>query len=202
MNLTSTDALRTALTANTVSVHGPVAAGDATEHVVGRALVHAAGRAVAVSPADVLVESLGIVDALRGAGVAVLLPDADDWRGRLPDAALGVTGSTLAVAETGSLLLAAGPGSPRGVSLLPPVHLCLVAVADVVATFADAIARVGSEPFPSALTWVGGPSRTGDLEMIQTLGVHGPSAVEVVLVDQGEGAGPADTNTGARAGER
>ncbi len=50
------------------------------------------------------------------------------------------------------------------------------------ATFADAIARVAAGPLPSALTWIGGPSRTGDLEMIQTLGVHGPAAVEVVLV--------------------
>jgi L-lactate dehydrogenase complex protein LldG len=35
---------------------------------------------------------------------------------------------------------------------------------------------------PSALTWIGGPSRTGDLEMITTLGVHGPRAVEIVLI--------------------
>ena len=48
---------------------------------------------------------------------------------------------------------------------------------------ADAVTRVASGPLPSALTWVGGPSRTGDLEMIQTLGVHGPAAVEVVLLE-------------------
>jgi L-lactate dehydrogenase complex protein LldG len=113
----------------------------------------------------------------------VLIPEADGWRDRLPGARLGVTGSLLAVAETGSLALAAGSGAPRAVSLLPAVHLCLVSTADIVATFADAIARVGGGPLPSALTWIGGPSRTGDLEMIQTLGVHGPAAVEVVLVD-------------------
>ena len=177
-----TDGLRAVLTENRVSVHGPVPPVDAAEHVVGRALVHANGAPVAVSPADRLVAELDVVDHLRAAGTAVLLPGDDDWRERITVAALGITGASLAVAETGSLALAAGVGSPRAVSLLPPVHLCLVAVDDIVATFADGIARVASVPLPSALTWVGGPSRTGDLEMITTLGVHGPSAVEVVLV--------------------
>jgi L-lactate utilization protein LutC len=176
------DGLRASLTANHVTVHGPVPRSDAAEHVVGRALVHSTAGSVAVSPADRLVAALGIVDQLRAAGIDVLLPDDADWRERLALAGLGVTGCSFAVAETGSLALVAGVGSPRGVSLLPPVHLCLVAVDDIVATFADAIARVASAAMPSALTWIGGPSRTGDLEMIQTLGVHGPSAVEVVLV--------------------
>ncbi len=176
------DGLRAALTANHVSVHGPVTPTSAAEHVVGRAFVHATGAAVAVSPADRLVAELDIVDQLRAAGAIVLLPDDPDWRDRVADAGLGITGATLAVAETGSLVLAAGAGSPRAVSLLPPVHLCLVAVADIVATFSDGIERVAQTPLPSALTWVGGPSRTGDMEMITTFGVHGPSAVEVVLV--------------------
>lgn len=179
----TTDSLRVALAENRVEVHGPVGVADAREHVVGRALVHAAGAPVAVSPGDDLVVALGIVEDLRAAGVDVLLPDDREWRLRLPDAELGITGSLLAVAETGSLALPAGPGSPRAVSLLPPVHLCLVSVTDIVATFADAIALVAGTALPSVLTWVGGPSRTGDLEMIQTFGVHGPAAVEVVLVD-------------------
>lgn len=183
MTGTLVDGLRTALTANRVEVCGPLGVAEASEHVVGRALVHASGAPVAVSPADELVVALGIVDGLRSAGVDVVIPADDGWRDRLPDARLGITGSVLAVAETGSLVLAAGSGSPRAVSLLPPVHVCLVSVADVVATFADAVAWVAGGPLPSALTWIGGPSRTGDLEMIQTLGVHGPAAVEVVLVD-------------------
>jgi L-lactate dehydrogenase complex protein LldG len=174
--------LRTALAANRVDVHGPFPATEAGKAVTGLAVAHAAGTAVAVSPADPLVDALRVVDGLRAAGIEVLLPDGDRWRDRLGDAGVGITGSLLAVAETGSLALAARPGAPRAVSLLPPVHLCLVAVDDVVATFEEALARVAASPLPSALTWVGGPSRTGDLEMIQTLGVHGPAAVEVVLV--------------------
>lgn len=183
MTVPLTEGLRRSLTGNRVEAHGPLAPDAAAALVVERARAHAAGSPVAVAAADPLVSALGVIEALSRAEIDVLLPDDNAWRGRLPDACLGITGCMLAVAETGSLALEARPGSPRGVSLLPPVHLCLLSVADIVATFPDAIALLAGRALPSALTWVGGPSRTGDLEMIQTLGVHGPAAVEVVLVD-------------------
>ena len=62
------------------------------------------------------------------------------------------------------------------------MHVCVLRVSDVVPEFADAIEQVATALLPSALIWVGGPSRTADLEMIQTLGVHGPKVVELVLV--------------------
>lgn len=100
-----------------------------------------------------------------------------------------MTGAALGVAATGSLLLAAGPRSPRAVSLLPAVHVCLVCASDVVADLASAFASLpaGAAGPPSALTWIGGPSRTGDLEMRTTIGVHGPRVVDVVIVDGGPG---------------
>ena len=65
---------------------------------------------------------------------------------------------------------------------MPHTHLCVLRVADVVPTLADAFAQVAERGVPSAMSWISGPSRTGDLEMILTLGVHGPRAVEVVLI--------------------
>jgi L-lactate dehydrogenase complex protein LldG len=76
----------------------------------------------------------------------------------------------------------AAPHVPRAISLLPPVHVCVLRASDVVPDLAGAIASFAGS-LPSALTWIGGPSRTGDLEMITTLGVHGPTVVEVVIVD-------------------
>jgi L-lactate dehydrogenase complex protein LldG len=70
--------------------------------------------------------------------------------------------------------------------------VCLVATGTVVATIADAIARLGSlgpDGLPSAITWIGGPSRTSDLEMRPTFGIHGPKTVEVVLVEPGAADG-------------
>ena len=159
------------LRANACEVTGPLPVADA-RHVV---VEHARGL-VAVND-DVPIP--GLVCELDD----VLLPSAPDWRTRLPAAAIGITGARVAVAEPATIALAAAPGSPRATSLIPPVHVCVLKVADVVATLGDALDRIGAE-LPSALTWIGGPSRTGDLEMIVTLGVHGPRRVEVVLVDQ------------------
>jgi L-lactate dehydrogenase complex protein LldG len=113
----------------------------------------------------------------------VVRPGESDWAVRLVDAAVGITSASVAVAATGTVAVVSGPGAPRATSLLPPVHVCVLRSADVVAEFADAIDRVGAQTLPSALIWVGGPSRTADLEMHQTLGVHGPKVVELVLVD-------------------
>ena len=120
--------------------------------------------------------------AAGGDGIEVLLPGDAAWSERLAGAAAGITGARLAVAEPATIALAAAPGSPRATSLLPPAHVCVLRVADVVADLAGALERVGSD-LPSALTWVAGPSRTADLEMITTLGVHGPRTVDVYLVE-------------------
>ena len=95
---------------------------------------------------------------------------------------VGVTSCHTAIAETRSLALISGPGCSRTVSLLPPVHVALVRRADLVATMgeffavrADAIARAAN------CTFVTGPSRTADIELSLTIGVHGPGRVAIVL---------------------
>jgi L-lactate dehydrogenase complex protein LldG len=97
-------------------------------------------------------------------------------------AEIGVTGCHGAIAETGSLALISGPGCSRTVSLLPPVHVALVRRADLVATMgdffaahADAMARAAN------CTFVTGPSRTADIELSLTIGVHGPGKVAIIL---------------------
>lgn len=182
--------------ANRCGVHGPLAGGEAAAAVVRLAIDHTAeyaaesaaehaGRAdVAIPVGDPLVLELEIERLLDEAGASVLRSDAADWDSRLGAAAVGITGSLTATAERGSIVLGAGPGLPRATSLLPPVHICLVRVGTIVPTFPEAIDRLASlGPLPSALTWIGGPSRTGDLEMKTTFGVHGPKTVEIVLVD-------------------
>ena len=176
--------------ANACRVHGPLAPAAALALVASLAAGHGGGPdggRVAVAD-DELTSSLGVVRALVESGTHVLLPDDPDWRDELMEAAVGVTGAALAVAQTGSLVLTPGPGAPRATSLLPPVHVCLVATATIVATIEDAVARLGSlgaGGLPSAVTWIGGPSRTSDLEMRPTFGIHGPKSVEVVLVEPG-----------------
>jgi L-lactate dehydrogenase complex protein LldG len=177
------DAYCDAARANACTMHGPVRPRDAATTVAQ--LLEGSAALAAVAEHDPALRGLAIGDALRGAGARVCNPDDEDWGDALARADVGVTGARLAVAEQGVVALVCGPQAPRATSLLPPRHVCVVFADSVVATFAAAIEQLGAAPLPSALTWIGGPSRTGDLEMVQTLGVHGPKAVDIVLVAVG-----------------
>jgi L-lactate dehydrogenase complex protein LldG len=105
-----------------------------------------------------------------------------DTRERQAAAELGITGCHAAIAETGSLVVLSGPGTPRAASLLPPVHLCLVRRADLFATMGEFFhERAGDIAASSCCTFITGPSRTADIELTLTLGVHGPGKVMVVV---------------------
>ena len=94
-----------------------------------------------------------------------------------------MTGATLAIAETGTVVLqnVAGQGR-RAVTLVPDYHLCVVRVADVVETVPEAMARLQATA-GVATTFVSGPSATADIEMTRIKGVHGPRFLDVILVD-------------------
>jgi L-lactate dehydrogenase complex protein LldG len=95
-----------------------------------------------------------------------------------------LTGATVAIAETGTIVLqsVAGQGR-RAISLVPDYHLCVVNAMDIVETVAEAIARL--QPHAALpTTFFSGPSATADIEMTRIKGVHGPRFVDVVLVSQ------------------
>lgn len=93
-----------------------------------------------------------------------------------------VTGATVAIAETGTLVLQNVPGQGRrAATLVPDFHLCAVRAADVVETVPEAFARLtGTATLPT--TFVSGPSATADIEMTRIKGVHGPRFLHVLLV--------------------
>ena len=95
---------------------------------------------------------------------------------------LGITGVDFAVAETGSLLLAAAAGRERVAALVPPVHFAIVRCQQIVADLFDAFERFDPRALPSNLTFITGPSKTGDIELQLTTGVHGPGAWHVLVV--------------------
>jgi L-lactate dehydrogenase complex protein LldG len=114
------------------------------------------------------------------AGADVLRDDGSVTTDVLDTVAGVVTACAVAVAETGTIVLDAGPDQGRrALSLVPDLHLCVVRADQVVQTVPEAVRRL--EP-TRALTWISGPSATSDIELDRVEGVHGPRTLEVLLV--------------------
>lgn len=139
--------------------------------------------------AEALVEALlpGIPCALHRVD-APAGPAADSAAGKdaLESCDAGITACEALVAQTGSILVSSATCGGRSLSVLPPVHVVVASPGQIVATLADALElardRHAGAP-PSMLSFITGPSRTGDIERILVLGAHGPKELIVILVD-------------------
>jgi L-lactate dehydrogenase complex protein LldG len=103
----------------------------------------------------------------------------------LEKCSVGITACDALIAQTGSILLTARSAGGRALSVLPPHHLVIARadqlVPDLPAAFALLSARYVKN-YPSFMTLITGPSRTGDIERILVLGAHGPKNLTVILI--------------------
>lgn len=131
-----------------------------------------------------LPQLINLPDALRRRGMTIL-----DWRAATGldaqyDLDAGLTDVRAALAETGSLVCCADAGHSRGLSLVPPIHVAIVRRSDILPDMLDYWARLrrsGLTP-PSSQVFITGPSKTSDIEGVLITGVHGPTQVHVLLV--------------------
>jgi Uncharacterized conserved protein len=170
-------------------------------------LVEEAGAKGALTWQHELLDRIGLADFLKARGIArhdyaslVSLPH-DQQRQIMLGCDIGITSCDCAIAETGTLMMCSRPGQERVGSLLPPYYVTIVERQQIVADLFDGFAQlqmpdVGGQrsgrvtndqgpttnDLPSNVTFITGPSKTGDIELQLTTGVHGPGRWRVIVI--------------------
>ena len=129
-----------------------------------------------------LLKSRGITRALVDDAGAGYLDGITAVREPDPSVRAGVTGALAGIAESGSLVLVSGRGGTLTASLLPEIHIAVLKVSAIVPSLEEAMKRSEIRTAAAGVI-VSGPSRTADIEMTLTIGVHGPGELHVFLVD-------------------
>lgn len=99
---------------------------------------------------------------------------------------LGITGAVCGIAATGSLVLDSGRAGGRTAGLFPAAHLAVVRAESILPTASELfreLPRRLPHGLPSQLVLATGPSRSADIEMQITVGVHGPGRVWIAVVE-------------------
>lgn len=112
-------------------------------------------------------------------------PSREDRLIELSSVEVGLTGAVAGIAETGTVVVATGHLRSQLASLLPKVHLVLLLASEIHETMEDWLAEGGAQAVrdASSVCLISGPSRTADIEMTLTIGVHGPDQVIVFCLE-------------------
>jgi L-lactate dehydrogenase complex protein LldG len=124
-------------------------------------------------------QQLQIANYLSSLGVELVSPNANKYE--MAQCDLGITEADYLLPETGTLVLKSSFEKPRGVSLLPRIHLAIVRSEMLRADMHQVFAEAKDQLY---LVFITGPSRTADIELTVTLGVHGPKNLYVWMMDQ------------------
>ena len=150
-------------------------------HTSPDALPALLARLLADRGARTVVVPAGLPEGWLAEAAVEQLPDGGTLTARrLDETDSVVTACALAVAETGTIVLDAGPGQGRRLlTLVPDHHICVVRADQVVASVPRALPLLDPA---RPQTWISGPSATSDIELDRVEGVHGPRTLEIVIV--------------------
>ncbi len=138
-----------------------------------------------------VLDELRLSELLRSHEIALLDYDslaelpADQQRTNMLAADIGISSVDYAIAETGTLVVGSRPGQERLASLLPAAHVAIIAENQIVPDLFDVFAKLENRPdnaLSSNIALITGPSKTGDIELQLTTGVHGPGKWHIIVV--------------------
>jgi L-lactate dehydrogenase complex protein LldG len=130
-----------------------------------------------VSPAD------GLADTLKMIGVQLYTTQAD-IRNHADTADIGIAGVEFAIAETGSVCEDGLAIEQRLITTLPPISIVILNSNYVAATIQTAFEIISKVFDRGYISFITGPSRTSDIERVLTIGVHGPSQLIIIAIDE------------------
>jgi L-lactate dehydrogenase complex protein LldG len=123
--------------------------------------------------------------ACQALGLPVLRADEPYDVNELEACDVGITECDALIAQTGSVLITSRSAGGRALSVLPPHHVVLARreqlLPDLPAAF-ELLQRRYADDYPSFISFITGPSRTGDIERILVLGAHGPKRLTIVCI--------------------
>lgn len=130
-----------------------------------------------------LLAAAGITEALRSRGVAVYT-EPEEIAAHAESADIGISGVEFGIAETGSVFQNGYAVATRLVMILPPLHVVFLPSANIVPGITEAFEIIARSFDHGYVGFITGPSRTGDIERVLTIGVHGPGRFAIIAVDE------------------
>lgn len=175
--------------------------GAAAEFIAG--LVHArepewGGKKQITAWQHPLIAQLELEKVLQPDGIPVMLAPGDGLQNQSEPVArhreqvvgsfIGVTAADYCLADTATLVMRTRPGQPRSTSLVPSIHVAVIRLNQVLADLQEFYTvlrgdlQSGREGLTNCLTFISGPSKTGDIELVMVHGAHGPRELNIVVV--------------------
>ena len=128
----------------------------------------------------------GLANKLAGSlGLPLLVVDGGYDKNALAMCDAGISECDALVAQTGSVVVTSMTAGGRALSCLPPHHVVIARCSQLVADLTSALALVQTKHgarYPSMISLITGPSRTGDIERILVLGAHGPKQLTILCI--------------------
>jgi L-lactate dehydrogenase complex protein LldG len=137
-----------------------------------------------------LQKEAGLKQSLNAAGIEYY-SDQKTIATHAATADIGISGVEFGIAETGSVCQDAYAIESRLVSSLPPLHIVFLDSSLIVPGISEGFAIVSQAFERGYVTFITGPSRTADIEVVLTIGVHGPIRLAIIAIDERQAGGEA-----------